>query len=489
MKTPIVIFDRAAWNGEILTIEGDCACPLSFSAPAENKSLPTADALLQQTPVSHSFQIGEFTAVASSHSRASLVLLNDASREIWRRFETPFSLQNFSAEPFDGASEFSAVTDLHRAGFLHDALQEKTDLAVEDTLVAWLHVTNACNLRCTYCYLNKTTEKMDLETGRFALGAIFRSAKSNGLGKIKLKYAGGEPTMNMPLVLQLHDEALEKGEDLGVDVRGVILSNGALLNEKMIRQMQRRNLKLMISLDGVGEMHDRQRMTANGKPSFEKIAENIEMTVAEGLIPDICVTVSGQSAERLPETVEWLLEKDLPFSLNFYRENAASQTHAELKLEETKIISGMKAAFKIIENNLPNRSLLASLADRGNLAAPHATPCAADNNYLVIDHFGGVSKCQMEMDRRVSDVRSDDPLTAVRADQDGVQNLSVDEKEGCRDCEWKYWCTGGCPKETYRATGRYDVQSPNCNIYKAIYPEILRLEALRLLKNYELSLS
>ena len=35
---------------------------------------------------------------------------------------------------------------------------------------------------------------------------------------------------------------------------------------------------------------------------------------------------------------------------------------------------------------------------------------------------------------------------------------------------------------TFKATGRYDIKSPNCNIYKAIYPQALRLEGLRLLK-------
>lgn len=36
-------------------------------------------------------------------------------------------------------------------------------------------------------------------------------------------------------------------------------------------------------------------------------------------------------------------------------------------------------------------------------------------------------------------------------------------------------------KVAYRATGRYDRKSPNCNIYKAIFPEVLRLEGLRLI--------
>ncbi|MCD6289306.1 MAG: hypothetical protein J7M34_02290 [Anaerolineae bacterium] len=35
---------------------------------------------------------------------------------------------------------------------------------------------------------------------------------------------------------------------------------------------------------------------------------------------------------------------------------------------------------------------------------------------------------------------------------------------------------------TYRVTGRYDVKSPYCNIYRALFPEVLRLEALHLLK-------
>jgi uncharacterized protein len=34
-------------------------------------------------------------------------------------------------------------------------------------------------------------------------------------------------------------------------------------------------------------------------------------------------------------------------------------------------------------------------------------------------------------------------------------------------------------------TGRYNLKSPHCNIYKALYPEVLRLEGLRLLKYAE----
>jgi len=71
------------------------------------------------------------------------------------------------------------------------------------------------------------------------------------------------------------------------------------------------------------------------------------------------------------------------------------------------------------------------------------------------------------------------PITPAK---DKIHNISVEEKEGCKTCVYRYRCTGGCPLETHRATGRWDVKSPHCNIYQTLYPQALRLEGLRLLK-------
>jgi uncharacterized protein len=88
----------------------------------------------------------------------------------------------------------------------------------------------------------------------------------------------------------------------------------------------------------------------------------------------------------------------------------------------------------------------------------------------------------MDVERTLGNVFQSDPLLLVQQDKTGVQNPSVDEKEECRQCPWHYWCAGGCPIAAYNATGRFDVKSPNCNIYRAIFPEALKLEGLRLLK-------
>ena len=251
--------------------------------------------------------------------------------------------------------------------------------------------------------------------------------------------------------------------------------------------MQELGLRLMISLDGFGEAHDRHRHYKNGKGSFGKVQQAIALCLEKGLIPDISITVSGRNAKDLPQVVAWVLEKELPFSINFYRENDLSAQHQDLAFEDEVIISGMRAAYKVIESNLPQRSLLGALLDRTNLSAPHQKTCSVGDNYLVFDTKGNIAKCQMQIDKPVSSIDAPDPLKDIQTDLSGIQNLSVDDKEDCKDCEWKYWCAGGCPLSTYRATGRYDVKSPYCNIYKALFPEVIRLEGLSFIEILQLT--
>jgi uncharacterized protein len=245
--------------------------------------------------------------------------------------------------------------------------------------------------------------------------------------------------------------------------------------------MQEHGIQLMISLDGMENEQDTQRTFANGASSFRAVSNTIERAQAIGITPYISVTISGQTAAGLATLVSWLLKHNLPFSFNFYRESKYSANYKELELNETEIINGIKAAFRVIEANLPSRSLLGALVDRSDLSFAHPKTCGVGENYLVIDQQGKVAKCQMEIERPITSIYTADPLAAIRSDTRGIQNLSVEEKEACQACQWKNWCTGGCALTTFHATGRYDTKSPNCNIYKALYPEVIRLEGLRLL--------
>ncbi|GAB4534951.1 MAG: hypothetical protein Kow0063_18600 [Anaerolineae bacterium] len=467
IKAPYIL-----WSPPTEQPESDCACPDWGLAPAFTSATVTAAAWQLAPGLYRAPLPSDHTLALNPCGPAGVVVLNEPARAILDSFAHPRPLANINE------------TQLVARGLLAPVASPQAPIAdlQPGTLTAWLHITNACNLRCAYCYLKKTDETMDEATGRAAVEAIFRSAVRHGFQAVKLKYAGGEPTLNFRLVRLLHEYAQALATRAGLELREVVLSNGVALSHPMLDFIRDAGMRLMISLDGVGAAHDAQRIFANGRGSFELVARGVERALSQGVRPYISITVTGRSMDGLADAVAFALDHDLLFNLNFYRGDDYSRSREELLIEDERLIGAARAAFVIIEERLPRQSLIATLLDRASFSAPHRHTCGAGRNYLVIDPRGRVARCQMEMEDTITDVWADDPLAAVRRKGLGFQNVSVDEREGCGECPWRYWCGGGCPLLTYRVARRSDVKSPYCNVYRALYPEVLRLEGLRLLK-------
>ncbi len=473
----------------------------SDSPPTQGTAPASEAAPYQIAPTLHRALLpDEYQLYFNHNGPASVVVLNPPAQRVLEAFAQPITLQeSLSKVPELSPSEaLQTARNLAALGLLTQVTSEQPAVISQQfsgfnpkskkhnsqpaILTVWLHVTNQCNLRCPYCYIHKTPDEMEIEQGREAVAAVFRSAVQNGFSRVKLKYAGGEPTLHFKLLILLHDYAQELADEHDLALDGVVLSNGVALSHRMIEEMNARGLRLMISLDGVGDTHDAMRPFVNGHGSFAHVERTLDRLTDRDLTPTISITVSARNLAGLPETVAYVLARGLPFTLNFYRENDCSASFTDLVYQDDQIIAAMRAAFAVIEANLPKHSILASLTDRARLDIPHNHPCGVGQSYMVIDQFGKIAKCHMEMGRAIADVSHPDPLNVIRLDQLGVQNPAVVEKTGCQDCIWRYWCAGGCPALTYRTMGRWDVKSPNCRVYQTLFPEVLRLEGLRLMK-------
>lgn len=473
---PILLLSSELTGNELTNNDCDCDCACAVSSGSISVIAPSANTLISLPSLSYQKICDDRFVAFNPENNIDISVVNTSTRHILDSFKVSRAINK--------SDDINLINKMIKSGFLKadDDLIENSEGNTLQVLSAWLHLTDRCNLRCSYCYLPHVREDMSSETGRASIDAIFRSACLNKFKEVKLKYAGGESLLRFPLILELHSYAEKLAQKHEISLEEVVLSNGTLLTEDMANTLKTLGIRLMISMDGMGHYHDSQRPYAGGRGSFKDVSDSVDLALSYGLVPNISITVSGRTAEGLPHIMEWILERELPFSLNFYRENELSVSQEDLQLDEQKIINGMKAAFKVIENNLPRRGFLGGIIDRANLSAPHTHTCGVGENYLVFDQNGQVAKCQMHIRKPVTNIHAADPLALIRADQIGIQNLPVMEKEGCKDCEWKHWCAGGCPLATHRATGRYDVKSPNCNIYKNLYPEALRLEGLRLLK-------
>ncbi len=447
----------------------DCACP-DTTFGLETLPAPTADFVCAPDVYTENLP-HEFRLAFSPFAPAGPSVLNLPA---WQRYQDFAGRPRSLSEPVDHLLAAQRLI-LPAGGKL------STSGAAPETLTAWLHVTNACNLDCPYCYVRKSSARMDEATGLRAVETVFAGARQNGFRRVKFKYAGGEATLHFHLVRRLHERARLLAAETGLQLREVVLSNGVFLRSEMADWLAASGVKLMISLDGVGQMHDQQRPRKGGGVTFAQIERNVDtLLLPRGIRPDVTITLTGLNARGAAEAVRWALDRDLPFSLNFYRQNPLSLSRRDLALEEAAIIEGMRAAYRAVEANLPACPLLNGLLDRVQAEA-HTHPCSVGQGYVVVSHTGALAQCQMHLGQPVSD-RIDRDTFLPLLSQGPIQNLPVEQKSGCRDCTYRYRCAGGCPLETFRATGRWDVQSPNCAIYRALLPEALRMEGLRLMK-------
>jgi uncharacterized protein len=480
------------------TCANDTSLPAAVAKSAEAPDVLFTSPVLEENIrdlYTHTFVCAERLHIQKCGERHWLVchtggagivaVLDDESYELLQSFRAMRRLQDVVESSAMPSASIARATQLFtKAGLLRDLDQPVPAYTQEQAqvLAAWLHVTNACNLRCHYCYVSKSTEHMTDDIAKRAVDALIRSAIRYKHRGIHITYAGGEATLRLPYVLDTHDYALQQTQEHGLSFSASLISNGVAIPWRAIEQLKQRQIGIGLSLDGIGDSHDRQRSFINGKGSFTFVDRTITRLLAGGLAPSINVTVTQNNLDDLPGLLEYILQRDLPFGLSYYRDNECSTHLSDLQFTDAHMISGMRNAFAYIEQHLPRRPLLGLLVDKASTRAPHQYKCGVGRNYLAINQQGGIARCQMDITDVVTSVDADNPLQAIREHRQGVQAVAIDDKEGCRTCEWRYWCSGGCPMLTYRLTGRSDIRSPNCAIYKALFPEALRLEALRLLK-------
>ena len=462
-----------------LDAETDCACapaaaPIQAGLPGGG--LWGLAPSLYRAPLPGGYQVA-----FSPTGPAGVVVLNGPAARTLDSFATPAPLADPTARQLAALGLLTPTP----SPACNLAFLQSCNLALLQScnLTVWLHLTTRCNLRCAYCYAPRGQADMPPEVGRAAVDGAIRSARAHGFMALKLKYAGGEPTLNLTTLRAVHQHARARAPEAGLDLREVLLTNGTTLTLGLLQWLRDEGICLAVSLDGLGPAHDGQRAGEGGAGSFARIVEGIERALALGLTPHLSVTVTAHNVDRLTEVVAFALDRGLPFNLNFVR---PAPGRPDLTPDPEHLLAGLQAALhemegrlQMADENLP--SAICNLLDRCDLSAPHRYPCGAGHAYIVVGPGGELARCHMEIERTVGTVWEGDPLAAVRA-EDGFRNPPVEEKEECRECLWRYVCAGGCPLLARRQWGTPAAPSPYCVVYQTILPELLRLEGLSLMR-------
>jgi uncharacterized protein len=141
-----------------------------------------------------------------------------------------------------------------------------------------INLSHDCNLRCRYCYAASGTyggrrDLLSKETGYAILDFFFSIYERINL----IQFFGGEPFLNIPVLDSICEGIKRICEERQIDPPSfTVITNGTILNKKIIDLIRKHKLRITVSLDGPAEIHDKLRVYPDGKGSFNCVTSNIQ---------------------------------------------------------------------------------------------------------------------------------------------------------------------------------------------------------------------
>lgn len=325
-----------------------------------------------------------------------------------------------------------------------------------------LHIAHDCNLGCRYCFAEEgeyhgRRALMSFEIGKKALD--FLVANSGSRRNLEVDFFGGEPTMNFEVVKQLveYGRSLEKTADK--KFRFTLTTNGLLLDDDILKFVNKEMANVVLSIDGRREVNDLMRPTRNGKgsydiimPKFKKVAESrnqanyyVRGTFTHNnldfskdvlhLADEGFEQISVEPVVALPEEPYAIRSEDLPQIFEEYDKLAAELVRCK------KEGRGFNFFHFMIDLN------------GGPCVAKRLSGCGSGCEYLAVTPWGDFYPCHQfvgEEDFLMGNV--DDGITNTQI-REQFKASNVYAKEKCRNCFAKFFCSGGCAANSYKFHG------------------------------------
>ena len=164
-----------------------------------------------------------------------------------------------------------------------------------------LHLTDNCNMDCTYCLREKCPKDMTEEVLIKACDLSFSKGKIAGLC-----FFGGEPLLKKDLIYKALDYCEEKASKTGIKFSCKMTTNGTLLDEEFILRAKKANMGIGLSFDGKAQ--DVCRFFVGGKPTSAVVEEKAKLLLKHMPNSVALATIAPQAVPYYAESVKYLHE-------------------------------------------------------------------------------------------------------------------------------------------------------------------------------------
>jgi uncharacterized protein len=282
-------------------------------------------------------------------------------------------------------------------------------------------------------------------------------------GSCGIVFFGGEPMLCKNLIREL----VAYGRDMERYQAGrfhfKITTNGMLLDPEFMEFAMREDIFVAMSFDGIQPVQDAHRRVAGGAGTFEMLLPRLKLLLAVRPYSSVMMVVNPDTAARLTESVEFLLEQGARY-LILSMNHAGNWTEEAL---ETLRREYEKLAERYIEWTRAGRKFYLSpfevkLSSHINRHCHQKERCELGRRQLSVDPEGWLYPC-VQFVKGGPDSRWCIGHVASGVDEVArgrIHQESQREKPECRACALRQRCNNSCGCLNWQTTGSLNDISP-----------------------------
>lgn len=312
---------------------------------------------------------------------------------------------------------------------------EKPEPKVE---VAWLEITEGCNLRCIHCYEGdvhtKFRESLSLPQWKGVIDQLV------DLGVQRIIIIGGEPCCSRE-VESITEYCGEK------HVQTTFFTNATMLSERLLNIIKKCDIRVKISIYG-GDAKTHDEITAV-PGSFERMNASVDKMSRLGIKMSASVILMKENQNQLSGIIDFLKKKGIKYSgydviRNVFGGTQSAHTPVESEEVAEKYIS--KPSFvadekRFIYNHYVNSCWFGKIA---------------------IQEDGNVIPCVFQRDISFGNVKEKSIKTILLGNKTAdCWYYDFSKVSQCSCCEYRYACKD-CRAMGISVCGKMDSKNPRC---------------------------
>jgi uncharacterized protein len=354
-----------------------------------------------------------------------------------------------------------------------------------------LKVHQRCNLACDYCYVYEHADqswrdrpsRMSPAVWQAAVEALGRHVRRHDLKAVRLVLHGGEPLLYGAEKLGEIAKAFRSTMPDGCLAEVGMQTNGVRLDRPTLEAMQRHQIRVGVSVDGVADNHDRHRRTRSGRGSYAAVSRSLQLLGQPEFATAYAGILCTVAADTDPHTCYEQLLAFRPPMLDFLLPHANHDAPPpDAKGSSTPYADWLNAVFDRWYADPPGTrvrlfedvmSLLLGGPSRGEqlgLSPSAVVVVESDGAFEQVDalktaYSGAAATGLNVLHHEFDDVLADPGIVAR---QIGVDALAED----CLACPLRQVCGGGHYAHRYRSGLGFRHRSVYCDDLKAFIAHV-----------------